>query len=453
MIEQVREHLRRTLTQPAQELSQLGRAVRFQIELWRFCARRLHENNLMALSAALSFRTIFALIPILVLAFLAAKSLGVLEDSKRSLRGLLEASGFAEIVVVSPAADAPTPSGAASAADQIVELVEQVESQLTFERIGPVGGALFIWTALTLLITIEESLNRIFNATRQRPIHRRLLLYWSATTLGPVVLASANYLASYSAEAFRGVPGIGAGLAVIEHVGPWIVGVLLLTAVYRLLPTAHVPAGSLLFGATVAVTLWLAAKWGFSVYVQQFVVKGNLYGVLGVFPLFMLWLNLSWVIFLFGAMLAYTAANLSQMRLSEQARFAPIAASDHVAVASAVARSYLDGHGFPSLDEIARRLSLPAETAATMLSRLQAAGVVMVAESDGTPRFALARPPEQILVRSLFDAAEGRNGVASLSEPADNPRAAADAVRSQALASLGGMTLAELASRERRGET
>src|SRR5262245_56815112 len=95
----IADQILRLVTRPGEELGRLARFVQFQIRLWRFCAARLHTNNLPAIAAALSFRTIFALIPFLVLAFLAAGALGVIDDSKQSLRSFLEASGFSQIGV------------------------------------------------------------------------------------------------------------------------------------------------------------------------------------------------------------------------------------------------------------------------------------------------------------------------------------------------------------------
>src|SRR5262245_50386454 len=119
----VNDQVRRLITRPADEFGRLAAFVRFQAQLWRFCARRLQSNNLLAMSAALSFRTIFALVPTLVLAFLAAGALGVLEDSKRSLRQFLDASGFGTIAAISDASEAandgnPDASGSTAIAAQ-----------------------------------------------------------------------------------------------------------------------------------------------------------------------------------------------------------------------------------------------------------------------------------------------------------------------------------------------
>ena len=181
-VETIRGRIDRLLVSPGEEWGRWTRFLGFHVRLWRFCARRLWEHNVAALSAALSFRTIFAMIPALVLAVLVLKSVGVLEDGKQSLREVLATSGFAQIAVVEEAAAETAAAEEASGkvvnvADEIEAAVARVEAKLTFGRVGPIGVLVLIWTALTLLSTMERSLNRVFEATRPRPLLRRLLLY------------------------------------------------------------------------------------------------------------------------------------------------------------------------------------------------------------------------------------------------------------------------------------
>ena len=107
----------RLAREPVRELGRWARFFRFQVRLWRLCAHRLWENNVMAMSAALSFRTIFAMVPILVLGFLMLKSVGALEASNVHLRRLLVTSGFEQITIYSEQrseAEGRTPPGEAT---------------------------------------------------------------------------------------------------------------------------------------------------------------------------------------------------------------------------------------------------------------------------------------------------------------------------------------------------
>lgn len=461
----MREQIERMLAQPGQELSRLGRFLRFQFTLWKFCARRLHENNLFAMSAALSFRTIFALIPVIVLVFLGAKSLGVLEDSKHSLRQVLAASGFAQIAVFeadpadgdplatpsvpgsssAPASDAASqPSRVINVAEKIEETVAAVESKLTFERLGPVGGLLFIWTALTLLMTVEESLNRIFGAPRSRAMARRVLLYWSAVTLVPIALAAATYLGRIAVDACSHIPGVSGLVLALGFLGPVLVGVVVLAGVYKLMPNTQVRFRAALGGAAIAVALWLLAKWGFTLYVERFVVKGNLYGVLGVFPLFMMWLNLSWTIFLFGAEFAHTTANLARLDMAERARRIILGPSAILAAAAVVARQFSAGRGFATLEQVAETLGLPPESADWLLSRLCEAGLVTAVDAAPPTRYALTRPPDQIPVAAIRDLGDPRAGATSQESVDPSIREAVDAVHDRTRSAISELTLADL---------
>ena len=96
IIETISERVENLITSPGKELGRWARFFRFQIQLWRFCMLRLRSNNALAMSSALSFRTIFALIPALVLAILVLKSVGVLEHSKEPLREWLDAASSTE---------------------------------------------------------------------------------------------------------------------------------------------------------------------------------------------------------------------------------------------------------------------------------------------------------------------------------------------------------------------
>jgi hypothetical protein len=87
------------LSAPLDELTRWTRFLRYQWELWGFCAERLRRNNAMAMSSALSFRTIFALIPALVLAVIILKPFGLVETTKTGIQDILSAVGVDEIAV------------------------------------------------------------------------------------------------------------------------------------------------------------------------------------------------------------------------------------------------------------------------------------------------------------------------------------------------------------------
>lgn len=371
-----------------------------------------------AMSAALSFRTIFAMIPALVLAVLVLKSLGALEDGKQSLRAFLDRSGFSQIAVVGEAAEGASPveieqlEDAKSArvvnlADEIIRTVTEVEEKLTPERIGPVGAALFIWTALTMLTTLERSLNRIFSAPRNRSLGRRVLLYWSALTLGPLVLVLAMYMGRRLTAYIEVAPGASWILGLSSWAGPMALGIIVVSGLYKLMPNTRIAYKAALGGAFVAVPLWMIAKWAFSIYVANFVRTGNLYGALGLLPLFMIWLNLSWLILLFGAELANAAANMSTFQAAERISDEPPGPSELLAAGIAVARGYVAGQGPVQLKVVAEALNTTNEHAELVLERLGKAQIVSQVNGRDRGGYLLTRPPDHIQLSEILGIAPG----------------------------------------------
>jgi len=448
MTEGIKQWIRRTLTAPGEELGRAARMVQFQIQLWRQCARRLRANNAMAMSSALSFRTIFALVPVLVLMLTILNSIGALTEGKQSLRDLLEASGLGQITISSGRDDATTqpatqPAETLSLADKIEEVVATVESKLTLGRIGPIGAVVLIWSAVTLLTTIERSLNRIFGAPRSRSLGRRLLLYWSAVTLGPLALTVTVYLFEKAEHAVADTPGIAWLLAAANWAAPSVVGIVLLAALYKLMPNMKVRYRAAVGGAIVVVPLWMLAKWGFALYVTDVVGAGSLYGAIGLLPLFLVWLNLSWLIFLFGAELAHTATNLRRLRWVEQAQHAVPNPWDTLAAAVAVAAPYVKGQGPAGAGELSERMNLPVEAVSRLLGGLCAGGIVCPVESTEGEAYIPARPPAAIAVADVLAISRPGSRRAGGDYDSDLTRAV-EQVRSRTGAALEGLSLADI---------
>ena len=163
------------------------------------------------------------------------------------------------------------------------------------------------------------------------------------------------------------IPVVASVLATVGWVGPIVVEIAFLAAVYKLMPNTQVKFNAAVGGAVVAVPLWLIAKWAFGLYVFHLVGRGSLYGTLGLLPLFLLWLNLSWLLFLFGATLAHTAANLAEMQADEESERSVLTPSVLLAATAAVARPYLARSGPVALDDVAARLRLTSAAAERLL--------------------------------------------------------------------------------------
>jgi membrane protein len=154
-------------------------------------------------------------------------------------------------------------------------------------------------------------------------------------------------------------------------------------------------------GAVVAVPLWLLAKWGFGLYVEKLVARGSLYGALGLIPLFLLWLSLSWQIVLLGAQLAYTQDNLARLEQAERAQREVLVPADRIAAALAIARRFDAGEGPTPQDLLADELGLPTESVVLLGRQLESLEVASRLQDDTDAVYVLGRPPGRLSAMQL----------------------------------------------------
>jgi membrane protein len=408
IMDRLRRQSEHVMSSRETELSGWRRPLRRGIDASRFCWRRLKAENAPAMSAALSFRTIFALIPALVLAGVFLNPFGLLEQS---LNKFLAGLGIEQIVVSNPRAAAPgaptvsldePPVEVLMLSEKIQDLVGTIQRKITYGGVGLVGVLLLVWTVIALLTAMEKSLNRIFGARRVRPFGKRMMLYWSVVTLCPLLLVAAIFVGGASVRGLGGLPVVRYLVTAVVWVAPLLIGVLLLALVYRLMPNTQVVFRAALIGAAVAVPLFALAKWGFSLYVARVVAHGSLYGALGLLPLFLIWVNVSWMLFLVGAVLAHTLANFTDLRASEGAEVFIQSPSARVAAAVVVAKPYEAGQGPQPLADLASRLGLPVTSVERLMDKLVAMRIVARVESPA-PAYVLTRPAAKIPMTELLE--------------------------------------------------
>ena len=423
---------------------------------WKLCVRRMNDHNAMALSAALTYQTIFALIPVLVLTFLVLKTTGAVEDARNSMAKFLDSAGLTQIQMpVGESADhgpasrpgepMPTtaPARRINVAEKIIGVVERVESQLTFARLGPIGLVVLIWSAVTLLTTVEQSLNRVFEADRSRPLLTRVLLYWSAVTLVPIVLVSIEYLGASGARATDEVSSLRLVTGGLQALAGLAVGIPLLAWVYKAMTNTRVPFRSALVGAAVVVPLWLLVRWGFGMYVGMVVGRKSLYGALGLLPVFLLWINLGWYLFIFGAEIAATRSHRGRLAIANLPASVVVGPLEVLTAMLAVHVLYARGQGPVTARQVAGQAAMTEESVRGRIQRLVRAGLACPVESGGEA-WLPARPAGAMCVAEVLAAGDSGESSEPLSASDPQIRTALQRVGATARQAIEPMSLADL---------
>lgn len=435
------------------------------IRVLRIGVRSLYRSRLPQMAAALAFRTLFALIPMLVISVAAIGAFAEPEDVRDILNQTFDQLGFTDIRVTDPATvqplgpapdDSETPPPADDLDDLVVEttdspadeaskdetvvrleelltqLIEQI-LRIPFGAIGAVGVLTLIYASISMLIEIERAFNNVYRAQVGKSWGKRIIQYWAIITLVPILL----FAAFYASEQFRGL-GVGIAGSVVSVA----ITALLLLLAYQIIPNTRVHVRTGIVGALVAAILWELAKWGFRQYLGYSVSYAKLYGSMALLPLFMLWVYLTWLIILFGLQVAYGLQHYEAAKRIEEedaeARLTDPAAV--LGVLAVIAERFRRGKT-TGPDLIADELHLPADVIDTMLGKLTRAGVVLPVDGP-LDNYALARPAEQIALEDLMvamgeitDSAQVATG--SWTSAIDRLRAAQlDVIRGQSVAAL-----------------
>ena len=180
-------------------------------------------------------------------------------------------------------------------------------------RMGTVGLMVLLCTALTLVFTIDRTLNTIWRVRKPRPFGQRVLIYWTAVTLGPVLLGASLSMTSYALAASKSIVG---GL-------PGGVGLLLDTVQFALVaagaavtffyvPNTQVRWGHAWMGGLFVSTGMEVARKGLALYLTKVPTYSAVYGAFATVPILLIWIYMTWVIVLLGATLtAYLPSLLS----------------------------------------------------------------------------------------------------------------------------------------------
>lgn len=220
-------------------------------------------------------------------------------------------NGPAETNVVAAPVSPDEDEGMVQAQKQAARNIHLYVQKTQYSTLGLVGMLLLVWVAIAMLANIESAFNDIWGVTRGRSWLWRIVLYWATLTLGPLVLVGAASLVGSShlglARQLVGqMPFVG---EMIFKLLPLLLVWLAFLVIYIVVPNTRVRWSAALVGAVVAGTLWYVNNLLGYLYVSRVVTNSMIYGSLGMVPVFMLGLYVSWALLLFGAQVAFAFQN------------------------------------------------------------------------------------------------------------------------------------------------
>jgi membrane protein len=351
-------------------------------QLGRFLAhvfRRLDQDRCLQIASSLTFTTLLALVPLvtITLAFMAASP--IFSGLGEHIHAFLLANMLPE-----------------KAGEVVTGYIEQFAGEAG--RLTALGTAVLAVTAFLMMFTIERAFNSIWRVSRPRPLAQRILVYCAALTLGPVLIGASLSITSY-------LVGVSLGFAwqtpyasaAILRFAPFVLTCAAFTLLYYAVPNRAVKLRHALVGGLVAALAFEIMKRGFALYVAKIPTFALVYGAFAVIPVFLLWIYLSWVVIVIGALIAALAPDFAV--LQEVAR--RTSGSDFaeaLALLLVLARAQ-QGRELLGMGQIAERASLTGDRTESHLERMVARGWVTKSASN---RYGLVCDTERLLVAEVY---------------------------------------------------
>ncbi len=424
------------------------------VQAFRTAAAEAQRSRLPQMAAALSFRTLFGMIPTVVVALLILGRFVADDELAGIIKRAMEYAGLDNITVSGAAASDPSmgPPVDRSLDEWVAILIARARFGFSAGAVGLIGLITLIYAAISMLVEIERAFNQVFRVPRGRSWVRRVVNYWTLLTLGGIGLAATFYVGAkfqlWAKEIIdsQGL-GMGTGALTVQITGYVVtvaISTAMLTLVYATVPNTRVKPLSALVGAIIGALLWEAGKWGFGQYIEYSTGYAKLYGSLALVPLFMLWIYYTWLIVLFGLAVTYQFQH-GKLKTSPQplSDFGPtiVEPSACLLVMTTMARAMAIGTP-QSLKAIGLSTGLSEAVVSIVVTRFAERGLLLRVEREGESadaQYALARNPSMIRVGEVLSL-----GFELAGGPESNPvvermrRAQIDAAGSETLADIAG---------------
>jgi len=253
----------------------------------RQVVKRFEQDRCQRVAGALSFTAVLAIVP-LTAVMLAVLSL---------------APGFSTWMTVIQ--DFIYSNFVPAAGEVVQKYLTQLASKAG--RLTAVGLMFLMVTAIMLMATIEQAFNDIWRVTNTRKLVHRFLTYWALLTLGPILVAVSLTLTSkLFTLPFLGRAEITLLREVLDVVLPLVFEFGAVVLLYTVVPNVPVLWRNALAGGLFAAVLLEVAKYLFAAAMKYFTTYQVIYGAIAALPIFLVWIYISWVIILLGAIVTAT---------------------------------------------------------------------------------------------------------------------------------------------------
>jgi len=356
--------------------------------------RHFFQDQCMLHASSLTYYTIMAALPILFMLFVIARGFGFhhfLRDQ------ILQRFAQSQDVLL-----------------QIFQFVDHMIDQAKGGVIAGMGIVLLLWSITQLLSSLESAMNQIWKIKKFRSWRRIFSDYFALLLIGPcLLLFSMSASVFFVHKAQQGIAALHLGhfltgaLVFIAQLVPYCLFWFLFTFVYIFMPNKRIHLSSAFLGGVVGGTIFLIVQWGYLYFQAGFNRIGAIYGGFAAFPLFLLWVQVSWFILLLGAEISYAHQTLDTHEYEEKSKGASLSYKRLLSlwIVHLATSKFMKGESF-TREAVMVRYQIPHALAVPILDDLVNSGIL-----QDTPQGLLpAKPVEQLRISDVIAALETKGG-------------------------------------------
>ncbi|WP_372796294.1 YihY/virulence factor BrkB family protein [Pontiella sp.] len=342
------------------------------------------DDNCHLHAAALTYSTLMALVPFLVILFSIAKAIGYSQAEE----SLLE---FA----------ADMPEAIQTFIHRLLEIVQSVNPA----ALGTVGGVIFLYIIFKLLSGIEESFNQIWGVHASRTISDKIRNYLSVLVIAPSLMLLANAGSAFITAYAGRVEWLGALVSAFMQLAPVIVLALAFVAIFIFLPNTRVGFRPAAIGGLTSAILAILVQFIILKFSTALFQKYTIYGSFASIPIFLFWLHLNWTILLFGAELAFAVQNRDTYAEEQAAVRASMISKLWVAYAvmQEAVRVFQGEEASVHTAAYARSRNIPIRLMNEVIEVLTREHLIGPVSTEGLDAFALLQAPEHVTAKKIYD--------------------------------------------------
>jgi len=266
--------------------------------------KRVHQEQLPVVAGYLSYVCLMSLVPLLVVMLSVMTAFPLFAELQQNIEQFVYHNFM-------PAAG-----------DVVQQYLTGFVSNAS--KMSAVAVSFLFVVAFFLISAIDKTFNRIWRVTKQRRTITSLAMYWMVLTLGPVLVGASIALTSYfvSLVSLGGYDILGLFDLFLRAL-PLLSSIIAFVILYMAVPNKAVPFKFALIGAFIAALLFELAKKAFALYLTAFPSYQVIYGALATIPILFLWIYMSWLIVLLGALITVSLQeHFSELTQQEQASMA-----------------------------------------------------------------------------------------------------------------------------------